>query len=451
MGSIAYDFLANSFFFSDSQLENGFSDVSNSKIEQELEAYRSYCIENFVDLSNDISSKTSSIKVFSNIDKVSVEFLTQTALYMEQFILSDPLFKFSYKPSETSEVSARFLGFKNTVPDKESLTKILKFLKRISPFIANDYVKIIPFSLLFEGTDDIPFNIPVDYYEKILPVPILNYFKSNAIVSSMEKHKNGGWVLKDNLDPCRAISVSFKEQGDISSMIYFLQESYIESYDKETRKVKYRMTFTDSIPDRAHFHAWIKQSINSSAKAFFDKVCIENTIASKLNSTILYNNTFTTGLLEQQCGNNETIETFSANQLINLNLPFIENIDLNKLMSIRKYEENVFTNFRIELEKNFRELRLLSDPKDIELCSENIIHELGTVQLNKINNKFSHIQKHLGLNTVVLLGSLMGTSVTGGLSLLGILLAAAKGYKTYSEYMEKVKDNPSYLLWKVLK
>ncbi|MFE8730237.1 hypothetical protein, partial [Aeromonas hydrophila] len=39
---------------------------------------------------------------------------------------------------------------------------------------------------------------------------------------------------------------------------------------------------------------------------------------------------------------------------------------------------------------------------------------------------------------------------TSGMSLIGTLACLFHGCKTYSEYQEKVKENPSYFAWKVM-
>lgn len=40
---------------------------------------------------------------------------------------------------------------------------------------------------------------------------------------------------------------------------------------------------------------------------------------------------------------------------------------------------------------------------------------------------------------------------TGGLSTFATLISLFNGYKTYNEYQDDVKENPSYFLWKIKK
>ena len=120
-------------------------------------------------------------------------------------------------------------------------------------------------------------------------------------------------------------------------------------------------------------------------------------------------------------------------------------------MQVREFDANVFTNFRIELEKHFRELRTITDPELLKTRTENIFHEINDVQVQKLKQKIGHINKQVAVNSVLALGGLLGSFQTGGYSLLATALALGKGYKDYMDYKESVKENPSYLLWKIQK
>jgi hypothetical protein len=258
-----------------------------------------------------------------------------------------------------------------------------------------------------------------------------------------------GWRITNKLEPCRGIHIRFKGQKSKNSFIYHLFEVKIENFDEDTGKMSFYQTLPDTPPEINKFNAWITQSINSSAKAVFDKIYLDNLIASKLNSTFLCDNSFTAKLLTREFEQQETIQSHTATELINLELPFLDNIRIDKLMEIRKYEEDVFTNFRIELEKRFRELRTVKDPKELELRKENIIHELNDVQVQRISRKIKSINRNKAIDSILFLGGLAGAIQTGGISLLSTAIALGKGYKDFNDYNEKIRENPSYLLWKI--
>lgn len=451
MGSVTYEFLADSFLFDTSNYENSFSDYSDSVIEKELVKYREHCIKNIDKLYNEIISNNSIFKVFSTIEDVSLNFLQQTALYIEQFIIDDPLFKLTDEPSEATNVTGKFLGYDEHKLDKLELVKVLKFLKTITPMVVDDYVKIFPISFYFEPPKQIPLNVPTDYNNDILPKEILDFFKEKAIVKLMVKNPNGrGWIIDESQKVSRGLYINF--EGNLGNgSVYHLFESFIENMDDKTGVITYRHSLPDNLPELEHFKVWVQQSINQSAKEYFDKIFFENYLASKLNSSYLTNSTLSANLLNKNLDNRQTIQTFTAQELINMDLPFFENIDTVKLMQIRKYDADIFTNFRIELEKNFRELRTITDEKTLKLKKENIIHDLYNVQGQKITAKMDFIKKQIAINSTIAIGSLLSSFATSGLSLIGLAFAIGKGYKDYKDYIERVKENPCYFLWKIKK
>ncbi|SCY14132.1 hypothetical protein SAMN02927916_1246 [Flavobacterium anhuiense] len=453
MGSVTYNFLADSLFFHENSIENNFVKETDERIERELQDYRKHCIDNYDQLIKEIVERDSFLKVFSSSDEIPLRLLKQTSLYIDQFIIKDPLFSLTDFQSEISNVTGKYLGYKNDgIINRNSLKKASLHLKEITPMVAGNYIKIFPLSYHFEAPKQIPLKMPVDYYNGVLPKEIMDFFWDNVSVRSMEKFKSGdGWQVMEKLYPCRSIVVDFKETNFKSSMIYHLFQTEVLSMDETTGTVTFSHMLPDSAPEIDHFNAWVAQSINSTSKNFFDGIFKENFISSNLNSTYLCDNDFTSKLISQNYSVKETIQTETANRIINFDLPFLDNIDIEKLMNVREMDSGVFTNFRIELEKHFRELRTISDPKIIQQKTENIFHELNDVQVQKIKQKINHINKQVFVNSLVGIGGLAGGFSTGGFSLLATALALGKGYKDYQDYKEKVKENPSYLLWKIKK
>ncbi len=450
MGSVIYDFLADSLFFNENSLANDFANESEERIQQELQNYRNHCIQNYGELIKEIVERDSFLKVFSSSEETSLGLLKQTALYVDQFIIQDPLFKLTERTPEISNMTAQYLGYKNNeCIDRKALKKAALFLKDITPMVAVDYVKIFPLSYYFEAPKQTPIYLPEDYYNKILPEKILNFFRENVSVWSMEKVETGGWKINEKeLHPCRSIMVGFEDDPNFR-MIYHLFEMKFLKYDQKTSLIKFKQTLPNTPPEINSFKAWVTQSINSASRTFYDKVFDENIIASNLNSTYLCDNNFTYNLITRNFGNKQTIQTDTATNIINFDLPFLDNINTQKLMMVREYDADVFTNFRLELERNFRELRTLDDPVLIKHKTENIFHELYDVQLQKIKQKIEHLHKQVFVNSLIALGGLAGGFATGGFSLLAIAIALGKGYKDYKDYKENVKENPSYLLWLV--
>lgn len=453
MGSIAFDFLADSIFFHDQSIENGFANETDQRIKRELTSYRNHILKHYDTLVQEIQDRDSFLKVFSTKGDVSVNLLKQTALYIDQFIIRDPIFSLTDIDKQNVKLMSKHFGYKENTLDRAGLVKSAKLLKDILPMVAGNYIKLFPVSYYFEGPKSIPIKYSENLFNDVLPEQIMKFFWENAKVSSMEKRPDGeGWtIIEGKLFLSRGIVVDFKGSNLMDSRIYHLQQMEVLNTDENEGTMKVRYTLPDTPPDEAEFKAWVSQSINQSSKAFFDKVYTENHLAAGLNSTYLCTNEFTGKLLSAHFNAEKTIQTYTADQMLNFDLPFLANIDIEKLMTIRELDADVFTNFRLELEKQFRELRTLTDPDLIQLKIENIFHELNDVQVQRIKQKVEHLRTQQGLNTLIAGGGLAFGMQTAGWSLLGTALAAVKGYKDYRDYREKVKENPAYLLWKIKK
>ena len=315
--------------------------------------------------------------------------------------------------------------------------------------IAANFVKILPLSKPFEPPKDIPLNLPINYYADELPKELMLYCRERAIIKSM-KQVEKGWQILDEQDLTPGLFVTFQDIESNKGMIYnYFHQEFERTEDPNKFRVK--MKLADYPMDKNVWKTWVFQSVNSSAKAIVDKIYLENLIANELKATYLTADLFTANLLTTNLHVKETVETASATQFMNLELPFLDKVNIEKLMQVRTFEADVFTNFRIELERQFRELRTISDPYEIKLRQENIIHELADVQVRKINQKLSSLKRKGFVDAALLLGGLAGTVQTAGWSLLASALAAFTGYKTYQDYKDNLTENPSYLLWRVLK
>ena len=176
MGSITYDFLANSILFNDDEIENEFSSLNDNQLEKLLNDYREHCLTNNNDLINEVKSNNSTLKVLSSIEEIPYDTLLQSSLYFDQYVIYDPLFRFTHTESETSKVISEYLRFESNGINRKDLAKTVKLLKKITPMVAADYVKILPISYNFEPPKDTPINFPINYYADLLPEDIMQYF-----------------------------------------------------------------------------------------------------------------------------------------------------------------------------------------------------------------------------------------------------------------------------------
>ena len=455
MGSVLYNFLSDSFLLRDQEIESEFGGHSDNEIKAELSKYRDFCLNSMPTISEEIEQTPSSVRVFSGSESVPISRLKETSLYIEQYVLADPLLNLTLEKSGNQRLLGASMGFNSEDSlDRKQLVEAARYLKVITPMVVADYVKFFPLSYFFEPPETIPMNASDTYFSDVLPETLMTWFQSKAKTVSMRKVEEG-WAMEDRLYPCRAINVSFADldsSWEYASQ-YYLQEMQPDpsSFNSETGEFRGRLVMPDTAPEIEYFKAWVFQSENQSARKVFDKVSFQASVAAKYNALYLAEDKLVFELLQQELGGSESIGSHTASTVMKLELPFLERVSVEDLMRIRLEDGEVFKAFRLALEKQFRELRLVHDENDLKVRTQNALHELMEVQVYDVERRIKTIKRQSFAAGTIATGGLLGAVLTGGWSLLATAAVAVGGYKSYEEYRSKVKENPAFFMWKVMK
>lgn len=448
MGSVIYDFLSESLLFDTSLQQSNYKSIPEKELQSELLKYKKFALSNINNVSEEISTTQSNLKIFGDQDYFSTQHLMQTALYLDQVILPDPIYPICQEKHSMSETMNHFLGMDSSNEiDRRALSRATLKMKELTPMVMANFLKFFPVAHYHEPNKEIPINFSANGYSDILPADILSKYHDNAIVCSLKKTDKGLQVL-DSLEVGRGIAIQFKNDIEKNINIYQLFEQEVVKMNEETRIAHFQMTLPETPPAEEYFQAWVAQSINQTSKAHFDQLTLDFMLSAKFGASYLTTSNFNQSLLGSPYSEKD-IQAYTSDCILNLDLPFLENVSINDLMAIKMNDGEAFEMFRRELERNFRELRLENDQNIINTKIENIVHELNDVQVTKIDQKIKEIRKGALVQTGIAIGGLAGSVATSGLSLAATLSAISNGCKSYSEYREKVKENPSYFLWKI--
>jgi hypothetical protein len=257
----------------------------------------------------------------------------------------------------------------------------------------------------------------------------------------------------EELKPSREIIIRFNNHTS-HGYGYILWESEFEPLDEPEGQFRTVMTLPHNPPDLDTFGNWVNQSFHLSCKKAYDEVFERSLIADRFGASYLTESRFVFDLLSQFFSIKNDIPTNTANVLFNIELPFLEKVDISALMEIRMNYGEEFQNFRLYLDRQFRDLRLVKDPDELKLKAENALHELNDVQIQAINQKVVQIRKSAVFDAVILVGGLLAAVQTGPWSIAGLAAAAtaaARGYKPFVDYSSQVRQNPAFFLWQALK
>lgn len=452
MGTKTFDFLTESFLFDDSLIRDRFQRVPDEEIQKELRRYREFCLSNAKQIEKEIISNDSNLKVFPGTELIPPMLLKQSAFYVEQYIQYDPIFSLTHERNETAKAMNEYMGFSNQPFNRSKLTQVVRYLKSLTPMVAANYVKFIPATYVFEPPEQIPLTYSEKQYADILPQTILKFFHNNVIVESM-KRVDQGLITEGKLYPCRAINIRFNNHyGPEPGFSYFLfGMEYLSNEEKDQEiHVDVKLQLPDTVPDLQTFDNWVLQSINQSSKRLFDRILLESVITSHFEARYLSISPFVFELLGQTISVEQDIKTNTCNVMMNMELPFLHEVDMETLMKVRLEDGEAFQSFRLEMDRQLRELRLVNDPDELKIKAENALHEVTEVQLHQVSDKVKELKKRSKFEGAVLLAGLASAIQTGGWSLLACAGAIASGYKSRLEYQSEVKQNPAFFLWKVL-
>jgi hypothetical protein len=450
MGSKLYDFLTDSFLFDDSLVAEQFASIAEDEIKKELRRYREFWISNAAEIEREVQATDSQLKMFSGLKKASPELLKQTALYIDQHVLYDPLFDLGRERSPDEDAFNAVFGLQSPSLNKEEVQESVRYLKALTPMVANNYVKLFPTSRFFEPLQPIPVRYSRSGFAESVPAELFDFFQANAHVTTAKPEGTSitfGWPLEIG----RGIAVNFKEQPPDRAEIYFLADQEIDSIDRENGSFSASLSMPDTLPTPQRFNSWVSQSINQTAGHVYRRLCLEVDLANSFGAGYLSNSQFAFKLIEQIGPVEDGIQTNTVNALLKFDLPFLDKIDIDTLMKVRRDDGEAFADFRLELDKQLRTLRGITDPDELRRKTEDVFHELTEVQVSRIDRKTTSLKKQMLFDVVIATGSLLGAIQTGGFSVLMGAMAALHGYRTYSQYQNEKKENPAFFLWKASK
>lgn len=450
MGSKVYDFLSDSFLFDKSLIHDEFRSISDKELRRELQRYRQFCLSIVPELEQEVLLNDSSLKLFSGMRHVSISLLKQSAFYIQQHVLYDPLFALTEMPTEQSKAMNKLLGMEDTFLDKAQVARTLHYLKALTPMVAADYVKLLPTSYIFEPPEELPLTHSDKGFAERIPQALHDFVHQHAIIESGKK-ADKGVQFDGSFKIGRIILVRFKDHGFEDTFGYTLMAQEVIKADRDNRTVHFKMTFPDTPPDKGVFDAWVYQSINQAAGGIYRRILLENMFSTKFGAIYLTNSPFIFELLKQIVPVENSIQSNTVNVLLNTNLLFLDGVDIESLMRVRSQDGQAFENFRLELDKHLKELRLVKDPDVLKTKTENVMHELAEIQIHRLDENIGSLKKKFFAEAAVVAASLYGAVQSGGLTLPLALLAAFQGYKALTEYQRQRNQNPAFFLWRVFR
>lgn len=451
MSNIAFNFLTESLLFRNDYIADHFSSVSERELILELRKYREHVIKNFNPILHELSHRNDAtniaIETFSNLP--SEEKLKQLALYMNQILIGDPLFKETEEKGSFDKTMSDFMKINpGEELDRKRISRAAHYMKSNAFLVASQFIKFLPVRLLNEAPKNLPILYSENNFRDAFPPELYNWFHKNARVHNIEKVDGSmRYDISKPLQLGTTIHVDFGPECFSTGMIYQFVRSEIDKMNKDSAEVRFKQYIPDSISTN-DFKEWVEHSINRASIRVYNDIFNELSFANQANCMYLTESTFSAQLLKSAVPS-QGPKTDIANLSLKLELPLFSQLSLNEIINIRCNYGESFENFRKMLASKLIVLRGIQDPNELKLNLDNISYELEELQKHDIDKEYKKIIRSFGIDGMVLTGSLIASFCTGGLSMLGAAGAVAKSGLDYTRYLSEVKENDGFFLWKV--
>ena len=375
----------------------------------------------------------------------------RAGLYFDQLVIDDPLLPHGREPIPGREAYAQFFGYKGRSLNRRAVAEAARSLAKLRPLLSGGLLKLVPASIQHEPPREVSISYSPSLFSERVPAELLQWFQNRAEVLPMRQLDGVGWEVRQNdkLEPCRAISVLLR--GFEESKIFHL--TAIKKHEPEPGRENVLRTtqwIPEEPPDPETFGNWITQSVNQFSGNVFGRVASDIRNAAGYCTMMFTDSQLVSELLKLQMTEQGGIQEDLANLAMRFELPFLDNLTVDDLMTVRQKEGEAFENYRLELQRKLRGLRAIDSEEELVRILDEVQHEIAEVQVHYVQNEVKRIKRDLFRKAVIGVGSLAAVVPSHGVSLGALLLVGDKIWKNVLKYQE-VRRQPSYFVWRLLK
>ena len=453
MSHVSLGFLLDSILLDPAAQENCFSDLTDKELVAELSTYREHILDQLGELKKEVLVGGNRLGAYfgtSLCAEPKIRQLMRAGLYFDQLVIDDPLFPHGREPTSASDAFARLAGYQAGALDRKEVAAGARLIAMLQPLVSGGLLKLVPASIQHEPPHEVGISYSPTLFSERVPAPLLRWFHDRAEVLPMRRRDGGGWEAwqGDELEPCRAILVRLR--GFDGAMTFHL--TGIKKHEPLAgRENLLRITqwIPDEPPDPETFWNWIAQSVNQFAGDVYRRVASDIRDAAGFGTMVFTDSQLVSELLEVQVTEHGGIREDLANLAMRFELPFLDDLSVDDLMTIRQLEGEAFESYRLELQRQLRGLRAIESEEELVRCLEGVQHEIAEVQVRHVQKEVRRLNRDLFRETVVGAASLATVVPSHGISLVTLLSAGDKVWKHALEYQE-VRREPAYFVWRLL-
>lgn len=431
MSNTAFNFLSDSFLTTDNK--EAFLKIPLLDIEKELDSYRTYLNSNRNGLDKEcISDNEDSVEIsdFRILQKLpNHNEIFQKSLFLNRFVIDDPLYSKSFKNLELINFDREFRGYEKIteLQAKEQLWNTVQYMKGLLPGVnANvGYIKFYPLSQ--EPTNELLqfVNIPDLSFPEEFP-EIYDWFLKNIKVRTVDDNQK----IVDLVEPCKKLAISFENDGNSVFLPALMH---------------------NGIPLTELYEIWKEEEIIKSIRDRYLELLKKNEFRIKFGAIVSADTEFEFAFLNSIIkSSTNTTDAKALQVLTKLQLPSLASMPFDKVMDIRKFFDESFENFRKQLKDDVMHLQQAGDEKHLEEFSKELEkkYEAAIKEIeSKVKFKFSLSGSDI-FPTALDIATMLTTTEHYPLMITGAN-ALYKVFEGLAKPKKEAKNNLCYFLYKL--
>ncbi|NLH79079.1 MAG: hypothetical protein GX465_18835 [Acidobacteria bacterium] len=432
-------------------IKSSYKDYTESDLDSMLAEYRAASMKDDTQRQSETVSE-SPLVCCAGDRLLPPSLLKQSALYLDALILPNPLFRWTRPPRSLDTSMMEYMGRDWRMDRRESIAGASEYMLQVRPMVEAGFIRFKPISLVHEPPDEAPLLLSEDGFASLLPDSIRDLIVGQAEVYRVEIEADGHPILHPVTQPCVRIGIHFGSgAGGHLHLEQLFDQRVVRTEDATdgSKRVQLAMKLAEKPLDARGFESWLAQSVNKAARQEYDEVMKNTLVSMSLGASFITQRAFETLLLKRIGGATGTQDAGCASLEMQLDLPFLNDVDEVVLMDIRSKLPDAFRDFRAELESRLAPLRTLEDPAVLRTELNRISRDLTDRGLSGIQREVAQVSRRMALETAIgIVG--FATSISVGvppdLAAIGAMLA---GVARYQAFQYSLRRNPLYFLWKV--
>jgi hypothetical protein len=402
----------------------------------------------------------------SQSDLYALSTIKQLALYLDRVFLHDPIPAILRDFQEVKLIPNQSSHSGRETVLRSNLVHSLEHLLKLKPLAKIGVITIQPTSLsdlaqppgavfsddLFYG-DGRPGRDPM---EGLDCKANLEKYLENVQIFPLDPLSHRPIPVMST-EPITSRAIQLQIRGDVSSRIRMFFEILPKPVDQDGYQFQCRLDKQKSL-DWSKFSNWANAEAKKLVVQRLNQVKRDVSLARFVGATLLTNIAVTRDLMPFAVGA-QVDEVKPLSSLMELQLPFFEHASISSLAKART-NEIAYSEFRSQMTKVLHELSAIQSVTDRKRRSNELLHDLIELPLNKVNHANKRLRESLFINCGISIGSLAGLLLSSpnvpinGALLAGLCVLAEvkglEGLKDYRASYNAIKDTPGFFYWQAI-